>query len=239
MKRYILSFLSLTLFLFTGCQELFTTSLAASLARDEKKVYAKVSTKELPSAIADIKASPSSKSAIALLDRIESLASSASSKDKVFLAVQAVEIADIALDLTAVLLDNLDYILEAETLEEIDVSDVLDSIAHVEGIAATLQAVLPEPGTEDWADFIEASDEDSLMFAAIAIISNEVLSQEDPAEFFFNLSIDSSDENPSLQLASALIETSSEGASEYYYEAFLEGFSGLPGFDEMFEKLGG
>ncbi len=239
MKRYILSFLSLALFLLTGCQELFTTSLAASLARDEKKLYANVTIDELPAIIENLKKSPSSEAARALLARIESLASSASPKDKLTLAVEAVELSAMALDLTAVFLENIDYILEAETPEEIDIAEVFSSIAHVEEIASALQAVLPEPGTESWDEFVDSASEEALMFAAFAIVANETMNHEDPAEYFFNLGPDSNNENPSLELASALIEASSEEPSEYYYEVFLAGFSGLPGFDDQFEELGG
>lgn len=189
-NRQSLAMVPLLLLLFS-CQELFTTSLAAPLARDTAKLYATLSMDDLADPdfredlLISLKGNPSA--VVSAYDRIESLSLDASEDEALLLATVAASLAGDAFNLVAVLPSLLSAFSEVEEGEEPDPGVLLEeafgSNTALEEAAASLVAILPSSSDSSWSDFVAAADPDSLVFAGLSILFAQALDAADFVDY--------------------------------------------------------
>ncbi len=227
-NRQSVAMVPLLLLLFS-CQELFTTSLAAPLARDTAKLYATLSTDDLADSdfredlLVSIKGNPSA--LVSVYDRIESLSQDASEDEALLLATVAASLAGDAFNLVAVLPSLLSAFSEVEEGEEPDPGLLLEEAfganTALEEAAASLVAILPSSSDSAWSDFVAAADTDSLVFAGLSILIAQAIDAPDFVDYVENFDFASASLGPEEALAVDLLSAALGAAPASILDALL------------------
>lgn len=162
--------------LITSCQQFFTTSLAAPLARDPSDFLPAVTADNAADLAAEVEGDPDA--ALVVLDGLEELIADADADEQAELIALALDVASSASGVGDSLLANAGDILslvQDETLDSAElftiVDDAIGGLDNLAESAATLAALLGGGTTiEDIADESNAED---LAMAAIVLLSAE------------------------------------------------------------------
>lgn len=196
-----------------SCQELFTTSLAAPLARTPSQLYGGLTTAALADPVLreeiidSLEGNPAS--VAALLDQLEALSESASGLDAVILAGMAVEAAGDALNLSGVLPVVLAALSNAPEGEEPDIAAILEDAfaanTALEGAAESLLAILPTSADSDWNNFVAIASDDALIFAGLTLLMGQALEAPDFIVYVEDFDAGSASLDPAETLAVDLL----------------------------------
>lgn len=223
MRVHTIAALLFASLILSSCQELFTTSLAAGLARNSDSVYADVEIKDFDAAIES--AVSSIEDTLALMHRIEVLADGAQGSDAIACARAAAELAGPSLGLVPLIVSIFDT---QSSEDEVDIGvlidDAISTMSHLGEVSEILAAVIPEPGTSDWDDFVAVTDSSSLIFSGVVLVFSQIPESESPAEWLANLDLSDPDLEGPLALGASLVYAAFDEPPEDILSALFAGF---------------
>jgi hypothetical protein len=216
MKRILSAFGAACLGLFFfSCQQFFTTSLAAPLARDPADYLPAVTAENAADLAAEVEGDPDA--ALVVLEGLEDLIADADLSEQADLLALALDVASSASGVGDALLANAGDILSLVQDETLDadelfaiVDDAIGSLDNLEESAAVLAALLSGGTTID--DIAAESNPEDLAMAAIVLLSSEAAAAPGGVEGY----LDTFDPNGALTAEEQLAVDLATAAADLY-----------------------
>lgn len=209
-----------------SCTDFFSTSLAPWAARDPNSLIPPVTTGNVDELIAGAENNPDM--SLAILKKINDALKGADADEASSLQAAALEAAANASGLGPAILNQADDI--SQIMEDKDnakglVIDALNDMPNLKETGETLTSILPEPGTPEFAAFVEKADADDLATAAAILLAAEAKNQGEDYINTFDASAATGSAKLAVELAAAASRKYEETESSSRLKDILEGLN--------------
>jgi hypothetical protein len=213
MIRSVISFAIICLFF--SCTDFFSTSLAPWAARNPDSLVPPVTTGNVDELVAGAENNPDL--SLAILKKIKEALEGANPDDASSLQSAALEAAANASGFGPTLLNKASDI--SEIMENPDnvkglVIDAINDMPNLKETGETLIAIVPDPSTPEFADFVAKADADDLATAAAILLASTAKDSLDGEGFINDFDPSAPDIPPSATLAVELAKAAAQKYSE-------------------------
>jgi len=175
----------LLLFVCGSCTQFFSTSLAPWASRDPDKLVRPVTVDNVNDLIDEAASSPDL--SLAVLKKINEAFAGANAGDTAVLQASALQAAANAVGLGSAILSQAGNITSALQSQDKAIELVIGTVNGLKNLqetGSTLTAILPEPGTQAFDDFVDkASAEDIAITAALILLAAESQRSRSPEDY--------------------------------------------------------